>query len=320
MAAAYHLRLVQPVVRLFARLFRRPLRLSGAEALGGAANVFFGVEAATTVRPYLDRMTRSELLTVLTCGMSTVASTTLAVYVLFLQGEFPRIAGHLVSASVLSIPAAALMSKLILPETERPETLGRVPDMGQDRPYGNTMAALSGGAWDGLRLAAGIATLLIAVLGVVALADLLLARITAPAADALGGPLDLRRLLGWVFTPAALLLGIEWNDLGEAGRVLGERIILTEVVAYRGPRRAGPERRRVAENPARPVLRPVRLRARRLGRRVRRRLRRARPVQKRRPGRPRPESPARRHPRNAAHRRTGRRVLPRTARPAGAVN
>ena len=104
MAMLYHLRLLQPVVRALGRLFHRTLSLSGAEALAGSSNIFFGVESATTVKPYLERLTRSELLTVLTCGMSTVASTTLAIYVLFLKDVFPQIAGHLISASVLSIP------------------------------------------------------------------------------------------------------------------------------------------------------------------------------------------------------------------------
>jgi CNT family concentrative nucleoside transporter len=232
MALLYHLRLVQPVVLLFARLFRRTLGLSGAESLAGGSNIFFGIESAVTVRPYLERMTRSELLTLLTCAMSTVASTTLAIYVLFLHAAFPQIAGHLISASVLSIPAAALVSKLILPETARPETLGSVPPLDESARHGNGMAALAAGAWDGLRLAAGIATLLIAVLGVVALADLALGRLSAPFAETLGGPLDLARLLGWLFTPLAWLLGIESADLGHAGRLLGARVVLTEVVAY----------------------------------------------------------------------------------------
>jgi len=233
MAVLYHLRLLQPVVELFGRLFRRTLGLSGAESLAGASNIFFGVESAATIRPYLERMTRSELLTVLTCCMSTVASTTLAVYVLFLGDVFPQIAGHLISASVISIPAAAMVSKLMLPETGTPATLGRVPEIDQSVRYGNTMSALTGGAWDGLKLAAGIATLLIAVLGVVALIDLGLTRASLPFAEALGGPVDLGRLLGWLFTPLAWLLGIESADLVAAGRLLGERSIVTEIPSYR---------------------------------------------------------------------------------------
>ena len=232
MSALYHLGVIQPVVRWLARVFHRTLALSGAESLAGGANIFVGVESAMVVRPYLDRLTRSELLTVMTCGMSTVAATTMALYVFFLQKDFPLIAGHLLSASVLSIPGAALVSKLILPETEDPITLGSVPPLGEMKREPNTLAALMTGSWDGLRMAAGIATLLIAVLGVVALLDLALEAATAPMAEAWNGPLDLNRILGWFFFPLAWLLGIEASDLRAAGQVLGARTVLTEVVAY----------------------------------------------------------------------------------------
>lgn len=232
MAAFYHLRFIQPVVRLFAHLFRRTLGLSGAESLAGASNIFVGVESAMTVRPYLGQMTKSELLTLMTCGMSTVASTTLALYVLFLKDSFPFIAGHLVSASVMSIPAAALVSKLMLPETEKPLTLGTVPEATDPDRQPNTMAALSTGSWEGLKLAAGIATMLIAVLGVVAVLDLGLIKLSTPFGDLIGGPLDFKRILAWLFTPVAWLLGLPATDLSQAGRILGERMVLTEVVAY----------------------------------------------------------------------------------------
>lgn len=223
MAALYHLRIVQPVVRLFARLFHRALGLSGAESLAGAANVFVGVESAVVVRPYLETMTRSELLCVLACGMATVASTTLAIYVTFLSDPFPLIAGHLVSASLLAIPSSAIAAKLLLPEDGSPVTAGSVPSALDDAPQPNLVAALGAGAWDGLRLAAGIATLLIAILGLVAVVDLLLRRTGV----------DLETILGWVFTPLAWLLGLDGADVVPAGRLLGIRAVATEVVAYR---------------------------------------------------------------------------------------
>lgn len=232
MTACYHLGLVQPVIRAFARLFKRTLRLSGAEALSSSANIFLGIESAMTVRPYLAGMTRSELLTLLTCSMGTVASTTLALYVFFLQRSFPQIAGHLISASVISIPAGVLVSKLILPETGEPQTLGALPPLEDSETHGNTMAALSAGAWDGLKLAAGIATLLVAVLGTVGIVDLALGKLTALMAGSIGEPLSLERILGWLFTPLAWLLGLERGDLSAAARLLGKRAILTEVVAY----------------------------------------------------------------------------------------
>jgi CNT family concentrative nucleoside transporter len=225
MAAFYHLRILQPLVKLFGKLFHKTLGLSGAESLAGSSNIFFGVESATTIRPYLEKMTRSELLTVLTCGMATVASTTLAFYVRLLKDVFPQIAGHLISASLLSIPAAAIASKLILPEREDPETMGKVPPIHESQKHGNTMSALAAGAWDGLKLAAGILTFLIAILGVVALLDLGLEALS-------GGEINLARILGWIFMPVAWLLGIERADLIVAGRLLGSRLVLTEIPAY----------------------------------------------------------------------------------------
>jgi CNT family concentrative nucleoside transporter len=229
-AALYHLRVLQRLVRVFALLFHRTMKISGAEALCGASNIFVGVESALVVRPYLERMTRSELLTVLTTGMATVASSTLGVYVAFLTGLFPQIAGHLLSASVLSIPAAVVMTKLLMPETEKPETLTGVPPEDESSRSRNLMSAIIAGAMDGLRLAAGISALLIAVLGLVALADKLLGLVGSWFG--LAEPLSIVRILGWLFYPFAFLLGIPSGDVSEAARLLGERVILTEVVSY----------------------------------------------------------------------------------------
>ena len=114
-------------MRLFAWLFHRTMKISGAESLSSAANIFVGIESALVVRPYLERMTRSELLLVLTTGMATVASSTLGVYVSFLTGVFPTVAGHLISASVLAIPASVVVAASLIPETGTPETLAAVP-------------------------------------------------------------------------------------------------------------------------------------------------------------------------------------------------
>jgi CNT family concentrative nucleoside transporter len=229
-AALYHLRVLQWVVRLFAKVFHRTLGISGAESLCGAANIFVGVESSLVIRPYLERMTRSELLTVLTTGMATVASSTLGIYVAFLTGVFPEIAGHLLSASVLSIPAAFVVAKLLVPETGEPETMLGVPPEDESARSGNLMSAIIQGAMDGLKLAAGISAVLIAVLGLVALGD---------KALALGGswigmsePLTLVRILSWVFYPFSFLLGLRPEDVPVASRLLGERVILTEVVSY----------------------------------------------------------------------------------------
>lgn len=226
----YYLRVLQWLVRGFAWVFYRTLKISGAESLCGAANIFLGVESALVIRPYLDKMTRSELLTVLTTGMATVASSTLGIYVVVLIGVFPQIAGHLISASVLAIPAAVVVAKLLIPETETPETQESVPREDDATRPRNLMSAIIEGAMDGLKLAAGISALLIAVLGLVALGDKVLALFSSWFGIA--EPVTFVRILTWLFYPFAFLLGLQSSDIPIAARLLGERVILTEVVSY----------------------------------------------------------------------------------------
>jgi len=229
-AMLYHLRVLQVFVRLFAKLFHRTMKISGAESLCGAANIFVGVESALVVRPYLEKMTRSELLLILTTGMATVASSSLGIYVAFLNGVFPQIAGHLISASVLAIPASVVVAKLLIPETETPETLLGVPPEDESNRSKNLISAIIEGAMDGLRLAAGISALLIAILGLVALIDKLLG--TASSWFGMSEPLSFVRILSWLFYPVAFLLGLQTSDVPVAARLLGERAILTEVFSY----------------------------------------------------------------------------------------
>jgi len=226
----YHLRVLQVFVRLFARLFHRTMKISGAESLCGAANIFVGIESALVVRPYLEKMTRSELLLVLTTGMATVASSTLGIYVAFLTGVFPQIAGHLLSASVLAIPASVVVAKLLIPETETPETLLGVPPEDESSRAKNLISAIIEGAMDGLKLAAGISALLIAILGLVALIDKILG--AAGSWFGMTEPLSFVRILSWFFYPFAFLLGLQSSDVPVAAHLLGERVILTEVFSY----------------------------------------------------------------------------------------
>ncbi len=229
-AALYHFGILQFIVRLFAKLFHRTMGVSGAESLSSAANIFVGVESALVVRPYLEKMTRSELLTVLATGMGTAASTTLGLYVIMLGDKFPQIAGHLMSASIIAIPAAIVMAKLLLPETEIPETATSIPKEEEVPHSRNLMSAIIEGSMDGMKLAAGIAALLVAGLGMVALLDKF---IGLPSRWlGLSEPLSIVKILGWVFYPLAALLGVARADIAEAGRLLGERVLLTEVVSY----------------------------------------------------------------------------------------
>ena len=229
-AMLYHLRVLQVFVRLFARLFHRTMKISGAESLSSAANIFVGIESALVIRPYLERMTRSELLLILTTGMATVASSVLGVYVAFLTGVFPQIAGHLISASILAIPACVVVAKLLIPETETPETLAAVPPEDESGRSKNLIGAIIEGAMDGLKLAAGISALIIAILGIVALIDKILG--VASSKFGMVEPLSFVRILGWLFYPFAFLLGLETTDVPIAARLLGERVILTEVFSY----------------------------------------------------------------------------------------
>lgn len=229
-AMLYHLRILQVFVRLFAKLFHRTMKISGAESLSSAANIFVGIESALVVRPYLERMTRSELLLILTTGMATVASSVLGVYVAFLAGVFPQIAGHLISASILAIPACVVISKLLVPETETPETLAAVPPEDESERSKNLIGAIIQGAMDGLKLSAGICALIIAILGIVALVDKLLG--VASTWFGMSEPLSIVRILGWMFYPFAFLLGLQTSDVPVAARLLGERVILTEVFSY----------------------------------------------------------------------------------------
>jgi len=229
MGLLYYWRVMPVVIRAFAYVFSRLMRVSGGESLCVASNIFVGIESVTAVRPLLERMTRSELCTILTAGMATVASSTMGVYVLFLADPFPSIAGHLVSASIMSAPAALIMSKLLVPESGQPETLGLAVSIGRSPEDTSWIDAVVNGAMAGLRLVAGVCALLIAFLGLVALADCLLGAATGRT---LGVGLTLTKLLGWVFYPFALCMGVPPGDAGWAGTLLGQRFIMTEVPAY----------------------------------------------------------------------------------------
>ena len=235
-AGLYYLKVMPVIVRGFAWLFYRVMKISGAEALSSSANIFVGIESSITIRPYLAALTPSELLTVLTCMMATVASTVMAIYVIALHGVFPEIAGHLVSASIISIPCAILISKLTLPEDQQPETLGDLPSKAEDsvssenatEPPSNLIAALIDGGMQGVQMAVGIATLLIVFLGLEALVDLGLGLLPQMGE----APLSLNRILSWVAWPFTVFMGLRPEEWQTASEILGARFVETEVAAY----------------------------------------------------------------------------------------
>lgn len=223
MSILYFYKIMPLIIRAFARIFTRLMRISGAESLVASSNIFTGVESALTVKPYLREMTDSELCTVLTAGMATVASNVLAIYVFSLRNYFPTIAGHLISASIISAPAAILMSKIVLPEKDSPKTLGMHVDVDYEREK-SLFEAVINGANSGLRMIAGIVALLVAVLGLVSLTDLIL--------GAVNSAWSLKGFLGYLFYPFTLILGVPASDAGVISKIIGERMILTEVVSY----------------------------------------------------------------------------------------
>ena len=233
MGALYYLGVMPRLIRFFAKIFSGLMRISGAESLSVSSNIFVGVEANMTVLPHLARMTRSELCTILAAGMATTASNVLALYVFLLRKQFPAIAGHLVSASILSAIAAIVMSKIIFPETGTPETLGAdiAPHYQKEA---SAFEALINGANEGVKMIVGIVALLLAFLGIVALADAVLGAAGGTVNGWAGLSVDwsLAGLLGYASYPFALLIGVPPEDAVAVGRLIGERAVLTEVKAY----------------------------------------------------------------------------------------
>ena len=234
MSVLYFYKIMPRVIKAFAYVFTRLMRISGAESLSAASNIFVGVESTLTIKPYLGRMTRSELCTVLTAGMATVSSNIMAVYVYSLQGEFPTIAGHLISASIISAPAALAMSKLALPEDSVPETLGTNVEPHYEREDG-LFEAIINGAESGVKLIVGIAALLVAVLGLVALLDLFTGGAGGYINGLFGINVDwsIKGMLGYLFYPFTLIIGVSLDDAYAVSKIIGERSVVTEVVSYR---------------------------------------------------------------------------------------
>lgn len=240
----YNLGVIQPVVRAFAKFFRSVMNISGAESLAGAANIFVGIESAIAIKPFLLTMTRSELCAILASCFGSIASTVLGLYAGYLRGTFPAIAGHLMSASVLTIPAAFVIAKILVPEKEVPETLGKVPELTEtEEGRKSPMDALILGALDGVKMAVGIAASLIAILGLVALLDLLfgsLASLQSSSAVPLQligsvfSVITLDNITGVLFLPLTFLTGVslDGGELWTSSVLIGQRLLKTAIPPY----------------------------------------------------------------------------------------
>jgi CNT family concentrative nucleoside transporter len=220
----YYLGVMQVIVRAFAAVMSRVMGASGAESLNVAASIFMGqTEAPLTIRPFLPRMTRSELMTVMTSGMAHISGSIMAAYIAF--GIEAR---HLLTAVIMTAPGTILMAKLMEPETETPETYGNVR-LAIPRTDVNVVDAAARGTSEGLHLMLNVIAMLISFIALVALLN--------GGFGALHGwlpwfPPDLQTVLGWIFQPVAFLMGVPWHDSGTIGGLLGTRMVLNEFIAY----------------------------------------------------------------------------------------
>lgn len=238
MAVLYHLGVMQFVVRIMALAITRVMRVSGAETTSVCASVFIGqTEAPLTVRPYISRMTESELITMMIGGMAHIAGGVLAAYVGMLgagdPGQQAFYAKHLLAASIMAAPATLVIAKILIPETGEPLTRGTVR-IEVEKTTSNVIDAAAAGAGDGLKLALNIGAMLLAFIALIAMINApltWLGDVTGLSA-AIGKPTDLAAIFGYVLAPVAWLIGVPWEDAGTVGSLIGQKVVINEFVAY----------------------------------------------------------------------------------------
>ncbi|MBF0588779.1 MAG: nucleoside:proton symporter [Magnetococcales bacterium] len=225
-ALLFHWRILPLIVEGFAWVLRKSLNIGGALGVGVAANVFVGmVEAPLLIRPYLQRMTRSELFTLMTCGMATIAGTMMALYAMILGQVIPNALGHILTASIISAPAALTVAMIMVPETQ-PVTPGRL-DAGEIDDH-TAMGAITRGTSEGVALLIQVIAMLLVMVALVALVNQMLGALP----DLGGEPFTMQRILGWIMAPVTWLMGVPWNEAHGAGALMGTKTILNEFVAY----------------------------------------------------------------------------------------
>src|SRR5260221_1782969 len=228
-ALLYHIGVMQLVIRAAAWIMTRVMGVSGAESLNVAASIFMGqTEAPLTIRPFLSKLTKSELMCVMTSGMAHVSGGIMAAYI-----AFGIEAKHLLTAVIMTAPGTLLMAKMLVPETEKPLTAGRL-EMPEMEKEANFLGAISRGTVDGLHLALNVGAMLITFLALLALINALM----GGAHNWLAGhgvaefPSSLQQIFGWIFAPVAWVIGIPWRDCATIGNLLGTRMVINEVVAF----------------------------------------------------------------------------------------
>lgn len=224
-AVLFYWKVLPVIVRGFSWALQKTMRIGGAEGLGVSANIFLGmVESPLLVRPYLKDMTRSELFSIMTCGMATIAGTVMVLYASILSRVIPDIMGHILTASIISIPAAITISKIMVPERGRPTT----GELVSEEKSSSSMDALTKGTLQGVTLLINIIAMLVVLVAVVHLINLLLGIFL----DFGDGPLSLQRIMGFVMSPVVWLMGIPWKEAHTAGILMGTKTILNELIAY----------------------------------------------------------------------------------------
>lgn len=224
-AMLWHWRILQWITKGFAYVFQRLMGIGGATSLAVSANVFMGMtEAPVLIKPYLLRMTKSEIFIVMTTGFATIAGSVLVIYVTFLEPVMANPLSQLLAASLMAAPAAVAIALTMEPETAANSERMHEPDF----KYESTMDAFATGASDGMKIVLNIATMLIAALALLHIVNMLL----GVAPDVNGEALSLQRILGWIFAPLMYLIGVPWDEAAKAGSLMGVKTVLTEFVAF----------------------------------------------------------------------------------------
>jgi CNT family concentrative nucleoside transporter len=231
-ALLYHIGVMQIIIRAAAWLMQRVMGASGAESLNVAASIFMGqTEAPLTIRPFLPKMTKSELMTVMTSGMAHVSGGIMAVYI-----AYGIEAKHLLTAVIMTAPGTLLMAKMLVPETEQPLTAGKV-EMPPMEKEANFLGAISRGTVEGLHLALNVGAMLITFIALLGLVNAIMGGahnwlVGHPGLHMTWFPSSLQQVFGWVFAPIAWVIGVPWKDCAQMGNLLGTRMVVNEVVAF----------------------------------------------------------------------------------------
>ena len=224
-ALLWHWKILKWITHGFGILFQRTMGLGGASALAVAANIFLGmIESPIVIRAYLDKLSRSELFLMMVVGLATVAGSTMVAYAAILKGTLDNAAGHVLVASIVSAPAGVMLARIIIPE--KPGQGGTYADYDSALKYDSSIDAIVRGTADGLSVVLNISAILIVFVAFVALANVMLGGLWWD------GPITVERILGYLFTPLAWLIGVPWEDAGKAGWLLGVKLVLTEFVAF----------------------------------------------------------------------------------------